>query len=269
MNIYRLFRALAFAAIFLNGAASAQQPSKTFQDCSDCPIMVVLPAGSFTMGWPSSEKSKPYWKQRRVTISKPFAVGKYEVTFVEWDACVSAGGCRHRPIDLGWGRGRRPAIHVSWADAQEYVDWLSRRTGKRYRLLSESEWEYAARAGTRTRYFWGDAVGRDRANCDGCGSRWDGAQTAPAGSFAANGFGLHDLRGNVWEWVDDCWHESYDGAPTDSRAWTAGGDCDKRVLRGGSWLDSPWNLRAAVRIWGTTGIRRRWAGFRVALMISP
>ena len=135
-----------------------------------------------------------------------------------------------------WGRGNRPAIDVSWHEAQAYVAWLSEKTGKRCRLLSESEWEYAARAGAATRYSWGDGIGRNRANCSGCGSRWDDRQTAPVGSFAANGFGLHDMHGNVWEWVADCWNGSYAGAPSDGSARESG-NCSRRVLRGGAWYN--------------------------------
>ena len=136
--------------------------------------------------------------------------------------------------DRGWGRGNRPVINVSWKDAQSYVRWLSQRTGHRYSLPSESEWEYVARAGTDTRYSWGDEIGRNRANCDGCGSRWDDEQTAPVGSFSPNAWGVHDMHGNVWEWVEDCWNDSYVGAPSDGSAWESG-ECGYRVLRGGSW----------------------------------
>ena len=210
-----------------------EKPGRVFRDCPECPEMVVVPAGSFMMGSDESSSEKP---RHRVTIAKPFAVGKHEVTFAEWDACVVAGGCGggHRPYDRGWGRGRRPVINVSWDDAKAYVLWLNRKTGKQYRLPSEAEWEYAARAGTTTRYSWGDDIGRNRANCANCGSRWDNEQTAPTGSFRANVFGLHDVHGNVWEWVEDCWSGDYPGAPSDGRAWT-GGDCGNRVLRGGSW----------------------------------
>ena len=204
-----------------------------------------------------------------MTISQPFAVGKYEVTFAEWDACVADGGCGgHRPEDSGWGRGRRPVINVSWDDAKAYVRWLNRKTGKQYRLPSEAEWEYAARAGTTTRYNWGDDIGRNRANCANCGSRWDLKQTAPVGSFAANPFGLHDVHGNVWEWVEDCRSGNYKGAPTDASAWTDG-DCSSRVLRGGSWFDGPRNLRSADRIRFRAGNRHFGFGFRVARTLAP
>ena len=242
-----------------------------FRDCQECPEMVPVPAGSFMMGSPSGEKGRSgdEGPRHRVTISKPFAVGKYEVTFAEWDACVAAGNCGGHRLVAHWGRGRRPVINVSWRNAQTYVKWLSKKTGKRYRLLSEAEWEYAARAGTTTRYSWGDDIGYNRANCNGCGSRWDDKKTAPVGSFPANAFGLHDAHGNVWEWVADCWIENYIGAPSDGSVW-ANGDCrGKHVLRGGSWLDKPRNLRSAKR-------KRNWPydqyyeiGFRVARTLGP
>ena len=237
---------------------------KQFQDCAVCPQMVVVPAGSFTMG---GESEGP---RHRVTIRQRFAVGKVEITIAEWDACVRARGCgNHRAGDRNWGRGQRPAINVNWRDARSYVRWLRQLTGQPYRLLSETEWEYAARAGTRTAYPWGVAAGRNRANCKGCGSRWDGRKTAKAGTFPANGFGLHDLHGNVREWVQDCWHSSYLGAPTDGSAWTAGGDCRRRVLRGGSWKEIPWNIRSASRMAGKVKTRNSKSGFRIALTLDP
>ena len=244
---------------------------EVFRDCPHCPEMVVVPAGSFMMGSPSWEEDRQddEGPRRRVTIGSPFAVGVHEVTFAEWDACVSAGGCGgYRPNDQRRGRGRRPVTNVSWNDAQSYVAWLSRETGEAYRLLSESEWEYVARAGTATRYWWGRDIGRNRANCAGCGSRWDNSSTAPVGSFAANAFGLHDVHGNVWEWVQDCWNGSYAGAPRNGNAWESGG-CPRRVLRGGSWDNYPRYLRAADRSWGGTGIRSGDDGFRVAQTFTP
>ena len=193
------------------------------------------------------------------------------MTFAEWDACARDGGCpRGEAIanDIGWGRGRRPVIYVSWNDAKRYVRWLSRKTGKAYRLPSESEWEYAARAGTQTVYSWGDEIGVNRANCRGCGSQWDDSKTAPVGSFGANAWGLHDMHGNVREWVEDCWNGSYAGAPADGSAWRAG-NCAVRVLRGGSWSGRPSNLRAADRNWYTTGNRNFNRGFRVARTLTP
>lgn len=166
-----------------------------------------------------------------------FGLSKYEVTFDEYGRFVQATG-RRRPDDRGWGRGRRPVIDVSWEDATAYAAWLSEETGVRYRLPSEAEWEYAARAGTTTTYDWDNERARGRANCVGCGSRWDGEQTAPIGSLRANAWGLHDMQGNVSEWVEDCSHENYVGAPGDGSAWTYGGDCGRREFRGGSYSSS-------------------------------
>ncbi len=244
---------------------------ETFRDCPHCPEMVVVPSGRFMMGSPPSEKDRDddEGPVHRVAFAAPFAVGVHEVTFAEWDACVSAGGCGgYSPNDQGWGRGSRPVVTVSWDDAQSYVGWLSRSTGEDYRLLSESEWEYVARAGTSTRYWWGNDIGRNRANCDGCGSRWDREGTAPVGSFAANVFGLHDVHGNVWEWTGDCWNESYAGAPGDGSAWEDG-SCSHRVLRGGSWDFNPRRLRSAFRIRVVTGYRSGNVGFRVARTFTP
>ena len=206
----------------------------------------------------------------RVIIATPFAVGKYEVTFAEWDACGEAGGCgAYRPKDRsGWGRGQHPVINVSWHDAQRYVQWLSKKTKKPYRLLSESEWEYAARARAQTAYSWGDRIGSDRANCTGCGSQWDGWQTAPVGSFVANAWGLHDMHGNVQEWVEDCWNGSYANAPRDGSAWRSG-YCSWHVLRGGSWSLRPSYLRAANRVRNTAGSRDIVVGFRMARTLAP
>ena len=160
------------------------------------------------------------------------------------------------------GTGRRPVIFVNWDDARSYVAWLSKITGKPYRLLSEAEYEYATRAGTTTAYPWGGEIGKNSANCDGCGSQWD-QQTAPVGSFAANGFGLYDMLGNVWEWTKDCYHDSYNGAPADGLAWTSG-NCSYRVLRSGSWNADPGYLRSAGRFGNTPEYRGSNLGFRVA-----
>ena len=239
-----------------------RQPGRRFNDCPACPEMVVVPTGSFMMGSPSSEKGRDSDEgpQHQVSIAQPFAVGVYEVTFAEWDACVSVGGCNgYGPADRGWGRGQRPVIDVSWNDAQAYVKWLSNKTGKRYRLLSEAEWEYVARAGTETPFHFGTTISTDQANYN----RNHRAQTVEAGSFPSNGYGLHDVHGNVDEWVQDCWNDSYLGAPTDGSAWTSG-DCSGRVLRGGSWDSKHRNLHLADRDWGPTSYRSIRTGFRVA-----
>ena len=251
------------------GTGHAQMEAGTvFRDCEACPEMVVVPAGSFMMGSPEEADEMPI---HRVTIAEPFAVGKYEVTFAEWEACVAGGGCQgYRPDDEGWGRGNRPVTNVSWNDVQTYAMWLNEKTGKAYRLLSEAEWEYVARAGSGTRkYSWGNEVGRNRANCNGCGSRWDNKQTAPVGSFAANGFGLHDVHGNVWEWVQDCVNGTYVGAPADGSAWEQG-DCTFRVVRGGSWDGFPRILRSAFRYGYISGRRASsGVGCRVARRLTP
>jgi formylglycine-generating enzyme required for sulfatase activity len=247
----------------------ALKPRDEFAECKKgCPTLVVVPAGSFTMGSPESEKGKDDERpQHEVTFAKPFAVGKFDVTFAEWDACVEAGACP-RASDGGWGRGGRPVINVSWDDTKLYVAWLSRLTGKEYRLLSEAEWEYAARAGTTTRYYWGDDIGKGDANCDGCGSQWDFKQTAPVGSFKPNAFGLYDMHGNVLRWVEDCYHSSYTAAPSDGSAWTTG-DCSSRVLRGGNWSGDEWVLRSAFRVGNPNDFRDDGRGFRLGRTLTP
>ena len=254
----------------------------------DLPEMVVIPAGRFVMGCVNPSKDaddvallacpKDELPVREVTVGR-FALSKYEVTFANWDACVAGGGCNgYRPSDGGWswgvGRSARPVINVSWDDAQAYVSWLSLRTGERYRLPSEAEWEYAARAGTTTAYSWGANIGRNRANCSGCGSPWDDDRTAPAGSFAANRFGLHDMHGNVTEWVQDCWNDDYEGAPIDGAARANGlldyGRCAGRMLRGGSWVDFAGSIRSSSRRSAVADRRYREFGFRVAkTLVQP
>jgi formylglycine-generating enzyme required for sulfatase activity len=221
-------------------AERALKPGDTFMECASCPKMVVVPAGSFTMGSPANEGDFRERPQHTVTIRQPLAVSKFELTFDEWDACTAHGGCTQQFLRYP-AIGRYPATNMSWAEAKQYVDWIVKLTGKPYRLLTEAEWEYVARAGTTTAYFWGDEIGEGHANCTGCGSRWD-KWTAPVGSFAANAFGLHDMHGNVWEWVEDCWHDSYAGnPPVDGSAWTAGANCNIRVVRGGA--SGPFSLR--------------------------
>jgi formylglycine-generating enzyme required for sulfatase activity/uncharacterized caspase-like protein len=241
--------------------AGAMQPGSVFRDCPECPEMVVVPAGEFFMG--SNDGGANEKPVHKVTIAKAFAVGKFEVTFAEWDSCVAAGGCTRSPEDQGWGRGRRPVINVSWDDAtKEFLPWLSRTTGKTYRLLTEAEWEYAARSATGTAYSWGNDIGKTRANCSGCGSQWDAKQTAPVGSFQANAFGLHDMHGNVWEWVQDC-YTTYVGAAADGRAAPDAASC-LRVRRGGSWDSSPNDLHLSGRLRNGERSRFNNLGFRVA-----
>lgn len=232
-----------------------------FRDCADTPDLVRLVGGTFTMGEAGAMGTLYERPLREVTIGE-FSIGKYEVTFDEWDACFRAKGCLTEADDEGWGRGRRPVINVSWVDAQQYVHWLSEKTGHKYRLPSEAEWEYAARAGTVGRYYWGegaewacesanvfDLTGFQshqnwhwRATCD---DRF--SFTAPVGSFKPNKWGLYDMNGNVWEWVQDCWHNDYTDAPTNGEPWVHGGECGKRVNRGGGWGNHPRSMRSATR----------------------
>ena len=243
-------------------------PGSTFSDRlrsgGEGPIMVVIPGGKFRMGCLSndadcSDDEKPV---HEVRIPAAFALSVYEVTFDDYDRFTVP----NKVDDQGWGRGRRPVINVSWDDAREYVAWLSGETGAKYRLPSEAEWEYAARADSTTKYSWGNVIGANRANCrrDVCGDKW--VTTAPVGSFAPNSWALYDMHGNAWEWVEDCWNDSYLGVPLDGSAWLRG-DCAKRVLRGGSWNHSPEGVRAAYR----HGSDRPnfLMGFRVARTFTP
>lgn len=233
--------------------------------------MVVIPPGRFLMGSPDDEpeRSPSEGPRHEVTLSSPFAAGETEVTFAEWDACVADGGCKYAPRDPGWGRGRRPVVNVSWNDiTSEYLPWLSAKTGKTYRLLSEAEWEYAGRAGTTTPFSTGSAITTDLANFDGTGSYGGSAkgryrqQTLEVGSFPANAFGLYDMHGNLWEWVQDC-YQAYEGAPADGTARPDVADC-ARTLRGGSWIDHPRVLRSAYRGQLNPAARFIYRGFRVA-----
>ncbi len=275
MRFAPLFFALSLPLV-ASPALQAQTAGDVFDDCDGkgwCPEMVVVPAGTFLMGSPESEPDR--WAdegpRHKVSIRRPFAIGVTEVTFDEWDACVDGGGCNGYPADdEGWGRGERPVVRVSWADAQAYAAWLSAETGEAYRLPSEAEWEYAARAGTTTPFHFGATISTELANYDGSRAYGSGEpgefrqQTVPVGSFPANDFGLHDVHGNVQEWVEDCWNASgYEGAPTDGSAWTSG-DCDQRVLRGGSGLSDPFKVRAAFRYRHVADSRSYFNGFRMA-----
>jgi formylglycine-generating enzyme required for sulfatase activity len=228
----------------LGSVASAQAPGTVLRDCAECPEMVVIPAGTMR---PNSGS--------HIRIEKSFLVGKYEVTFVEWEHCVAAGGCFQRPDDRGFGRGRRPVIDVSWLDAQRYAEWLRSKTKKPYRLLHGAEWLYAATSGGR---HASPPLGLGLANCGGlswqCGSRWDGKSTAPVGSFPANSFGLHDMYGNVWEWTIDCAERSY----------VVGGGCRKHSLRGYGWGTVMVPLDTEAATYDYPDHRAYDVGFRVA-----
>ncbi|QDZ28048.1 formylglycine-generating enzyme family protein [Noviherbaspirillum sp. UKPF54] len=230
------------------------------KDCATCPDLVVLPAGAFTMGSNSSDPSeKP---AHRVTLGKPFAIGKYEVTVDQWNACVTAGACPQVGGDAG-RPGNTPVRDVSWDDAQQYLKWLGKQTGKAYRLPTEAEWEYAARGGTTSKFWWGEQMRKGMANCKGCGEPWQQDGPAPVGSFAANPFGLHDVNGSVWEWVSDCWHNTYKGAPADGSSWEEA-NCRVRVIRGGSWREDASYMLSTTRFKYDASVRHSQNGFRVA-----
>jgi len=277
---------LLLVAGFAGSGCSSVAPADAFpfaapghRDCAECPEMVVLPAGSFMMGSASTEPGHDPNEAplHEVTFATPFAIGRYEVTYDEWDACVADGGCT-AVADEGWGRGRRPVLYVNFEMAVGYTRWLSHRTGRSYRLPSEAQWEYAARGGTTTPWFWGDNptracefgnVGDDALrevrpewplhDCNDGYAR----TTSPVGSFKPNGFGLHDMAGNAWEWVEDCYNPSYEGAPGDGSAWLSG-DCVRRVVRGGGWYNKPETVRPAMRYAGDDPTRQNnTLGFRV------
>lgn len=274
--------------IFVVNAERSPPPSPTtpgaeFRDCSECPLMVVIPTGSFMMGSPPDERGRgpDEGPQRQVTIARRLAVSKFEVTFAEFDVCAAGGGCMeengypHEPVDWGWGRGTRPVIEVNWQDARHYVEWLNKKVGGRaYRLLSEAEWEFAARGGTTTPYSTGAEITEDQARFhipregNGPATVADFLGTVGVGSFPANAFGLHDMHGNVLEWVDDCYQEhpqSADGRPVLLR----GAACADRVVRGGAWGTMPGLLRSARRLRFPPTTRARDIGFRVARDLGP
>lgn len=249
------------------------------KDCNICPELVVIPSDDFKMGSPNTEKDRNSNEgpQQTVKIGYTLAVGKYEVTFAEWDACVAEGGCTYKPADNGWGRSNLPVINVSWDDIkQQYLPWLNRKTGlsnrpanQQYRLLTEAEWEYAARAGTITPFSFGDIISIDQANYDGNYSYNGSAkgkyrqQTVPVASFTPNAWGLYNMHGNVWEWVEDCFKDNYDDAPNNGSAVQKTG-CSRRMFRGGSWSYKPWNLRSALRYSASPDNRSKNSGFRLA-----
>lgn len=244
--------------------------TREFRDCPiDCPEMVKIPPGTYSMGSPVTERGRDSYEgpEHIVKIDYEFAIGKFEITFDQWSACVAGGGCKSNPTpdDKGWGRGERPVINITWKDSHEYVNWLSAKTGKEYRLASESEWEYAARAGSRDAYFWGNSVDRPAANCSDCAKQPEN-KTKTVGSYTSNAFGLYDMSGNVWEKVQDCWNKNYEGAPADGIAWEKG-NCNDRVIRGGSWYTTASLIRSAARSSDPINYKNANVGFRVARTI--
>ena len=259
------------AAGLPSGAGAVQQASlvqviegEAFRDCDYCPEMLALPAGSYTMGNNSGDMSER--PAHRVTLAQGFALGKYEVTVAEWMACVEDGGCGHAPKDVA-APERTAMRNVSWQDAQQYVTWLSRKTGRSYRLPSEAEWEYAARAGSHQAFSWGDEAGQRKADCKDCGGDWNKKTPAPIGSYDANGFGFHDMNGGVAEWTADCWFRTHKDAPDDGTVREEAG-CSERVLRGGSWRDKTDAIHAAVRQPYEDNLPYVVNGFRVARAID-
>ena len=300
-SVLRVMYLLVILVLASMAQADEMTPGKTFRDCDKCPDLVVVTAGRFQMGDLSGhDDERPV---HEVTISRPFAVGKYEVTKGEFAHFVEATGygtgntCwvwnkeekkAEERAGIGWRNpgfsqtDRHPVTCVNWHDAQAYMEWLSRKTGNFYRLLSEAEWEYVTRAGTTTRWYWGESESGQCHYANGAdlqakkhNSNWvvaecdDGYyQTSPVGNFKANAFGVFDTAGNVWEWVEDCWNDNYQGAPADGRAWTSG-DCGQRVLRGGSWSSNPGSVRPALRDWNDPGSRLNNYGFRIARTLTP
>lgn len=285
--------AIAAAAVLLIGAGIAyfepfpplgygdRRDDEVFRDCPECPEMVPMPTGQFTMG---DQRRADYWlgklgisrgPSRTVVVDRPFAVGRFEVTFAQWDACVADGGCDgYTPSDEGWGRGDRPVIHVNWNHAQAYVRWLREKTGQPYRLLTEAEWEYVARAGTPTLYAWGKRPDRTYANFGECmpckgvvggADRW--LNTAPVGQFPANRWGLFDVHGNVYEWVEDCYQPQLPDAVVDSAPIRVEG-CDTHVIRGGTWYSAPLHMMVFYRSYTPAAMDTYAIGLRVARDLS-
>jgi formylglycine-generating enzyme required for sulfatase activity len=240
--------------------ARAVAAGADIKDCAACPTLVSIPAGAFTLGNNTSDPSeKP---AHAVTVGAPFAIGRYEVSVQEWNACAAAGACP-KIVQRPGTSANAPMRDVSWDDAQQYVKWLATTSGKPYRLPTEAEWELAARGGASTRYWWGEQMAQGKANCKECGKPWTEDAPANVGSSAANPYGLYDTSGSVWEWVADCWHNNYKGAPGDGRAWDEP-DCRVRVIRGGSWREGASYMVASTRFKYDASVRHSQNGFRVA-----
>ena len=263
----RFIELVAPAGSPTNGVAAAPDdpglPDGVFQDCDHCPQMVRIAPGAFTMGSAADPSEQPV---RPVEIKQPFALGRFEVTVAQWQACVAAGACDHEP-DVPAEPDRVPVRSLSWDDAGQYVAWLAKETGKPYRLPTEAEWEYAARAGTEAAYWWGEDVAASNAGCKNCGGEWDRKNPGLIGRFQANPFGLHDMNGSVAEWTADCWFDSYKGAPGDGTAREKRG-CQQRALRGGSWRNEADYLRSASRMYYDAFVQYGAHGVRVALSLE-
>ncbi len=266
-QVLTLVLRLALMLVFIGtGACTLQaqettfKPGDVFRDCDDCPELVVVPPGLFVMGLGGTTKTEG--PSHRVFIEKPFAIGRFEVTFDQWEACIRGGGCTHQPDDHLWGRGTRPVINLNYTHIENYLKWLRGTTGQTYRLPSEAEWEYAHRGNTTTLYPWGNEVGVNLANCKDCKSIWSAKGTAPVGSFPPNAFGLYDTVGNAYEWTADCWNPSHEGAPPKGGIRTDG-DCNQRVMRGGSFYYFSKVGRSSYRSKNALPVNSYWLGFRV------
>ena len=258
LGFWVLASVLASLALPAAAARSAEHlPGETFRDCEACDEMVVVPAGAFLMGSTAKPSQSP---PHKVMIPHDFAIARREVSSADWGRCVAASACSYAPPGLS-AAGERAITNVSWSDAKEYIAWISKLTGKTYRLPTEAEWEYSARAGTATAYWWGKEAGAGHANCADCGAK--SASVMAVGSFRPNGFGLYDTAGNAAEWVEDCWNPSFAGAPATGAAWTTG-DCSLRVLRGGSFLDKATAVASAARFRYDYDVRYEANGFRIA-----
>lgn len=257
----RIVPTLLWLGVILAPAFAAPAPAP-YTDPVTGMQFVFLPGGTFAMGDPSGQD--PYAQPLHMVTVKPFYLGKFEVSFNEYKVFCDATD-RPLPDDAGFGRGQLPVINVSWHDAVAFTEWLSRKTGKTFRLPSEAEWEYAARGGTPFAYPWGNALGRGNATCSHCGNPWDGKTTSTVGSFSPNQFGLYDMAGNVYEWCLDARHDSYQGAPTDGSAWVADGQMNEWINRGGSWYEPPQEITVFRRCWDRADKRSPEYGFRVLL----
>lgn len=262
-----LLALVAVPALAQTPAAPAAKPAtkpapaapKVFKDCDVCPEMVVLPKGAFIMGSDLLPAEQP---KHPVFIKKPFAMSRFEITFDNWEACLIEKGCTHNPHDHNWGRGRQPVMNIDFYMAEGYAKWLSQKTGHTYRLPTEAEWEYGARAGSTTAYWFGDNPDDGMINCRQCTGAVPGHRNAPVGQYKPNPFGLYDMHGNAYEWVSDCWIPHYKGAPRDGSARTEG-DCAIRVIRGGSWYYFSRQSRSSSRAKNAAAVKSYWLSFRV------
>lgn len=263
--------AYIFISLIFIGCVS-KQPLKLeklgeIQDCDKCPELSIVPPGSFYLSING--------KKKKITIHNHYAIGKYEITYEEWEECVQDGACNNLRKMASWGsrkdenweKKNRPVVRISWLDTQDYIKWISKKTGRIYRLPSEAEWEYAARAGSKTKYFWGDKV-NGNANCQGCGSQWDGTKTSPVGSFPPNSIELYDMHGNVYEWVEDCATNDINRIPKNGKAYVDYFARYYRILKGGSWLSSPEYCTSSHRQSYQWNIPTYTRGFRVVREIE-